>query len=296
MVKGTIGRVLAVRDAVDLLVWEVEIATTFYGSNYQRAYAWLWEGDAVFWREEVPFGTRPGPQTPRRALRARWTNRDQSARMIVPRDQKFEFTTDLPGDALDRIEEYRDGGRLFVRIEGKLSVAFAGPSKARESHDEIAGILNDLGRSMVDSSRVYAVDICTILKEISRDTWSESILAKLRTPGRHILEVRVPIGQAAGDAAAAAIQSHRAAQLAFDQGRYEETLGACAQALGQIDQLMERIEASYGKGCREVVAEQLRATRDLCAPSSSQAKMRVDRALAHHLLVVTSSLLGFATS
>jgi hypothetical protein len=299
MARCIINSVRAVPDAVDRLMWDVDVRTDFYISTFQLGYALFWEGHVVFWRESVPAGSMPGPQTPRMTLPARWMNRDTAARFTAPQERRFEFAADLPGTALDRIEDFRGGGRLYARLEGKLAVIFVEPP--RQGGDLVGPMLLELGRTLVDSGREHAATVCSDPKELSRDTWCDEVLAKLRPQGRHVLEVTVPIGAAAGDAAAAALQHQRAAQRSFDGGRYDEAVRDCARALEHTTSLLDRAEASYGRSGRERIADQIKTTKSLCDPAPlaekvNQGRHRVDRALAHHVLIATSSLLGLATS
>lgn len=299
MVRSIINEVRAVPDAVDRLMWQVDMRTDFYTSVYQLGYALFWAGHVVFWRESIPAGNMPGPQTPRRTLPARWMNRDTAARFTVPQERRFEFATDLPGTALDRIEDFRGGGRLYARLEGKLAVILMEPS--RQGGDVVVPMLSELGKTLVESGREHAAAICSDPKELSRDTWCDEVLAKLRPQGRHLLEVTVPIGAAAGDVAAAALLHQRAAQRSFDDGRYDEVVRACARALEHTSSLLDRAEATYGRSGRERIADQIKTTKSLCDPAFVAEKVNqgghlVDRALAHHVLIATSSLLGLATS
>lgn len=300
MARHIINNVQAVSDAVDRLVWEVDVGTDFFGTHYQLAYALFWDGQVVFWREPFPPGNTPGPQTPRKNLAARWVNRDVSARMTVPNPRRFEFASDLPGDALDRLDDFREGGRLFARVEGKLVLVIAEPS--REGQGSVVNdMLFDLGQLMTSSNRLHSTAICTDPKELSRDTWGDAILAKLRPQGRHVLEVTIPIGSTAGDVAAVALQQQRAAQRAFDEGRYEETMRACAHVLDQINLLLNRADAAYGKLGLAHIGSQIVAAKSLCdaahlAGKSGGDGVRADRTLAHHVLIVTSSLFALATS
>ena len=298
MARSIIGNVHAVPDAVDRLAWEVDVRTDFFTSRHQVGYALFWEGQVTFWRESVPAGSMPGPQTPRKSLPARWANRDKSARFTVPNEHHFEFATDLPGDALEKIEAFREGGRLYARIEGTLGVVLVEPRKGEEL---VGAMLMDLGRVLVDSSRAHTAQVRTDPKELSRDSWCDDVLGKLRPQGRHVVEVTVPIGSIFGDAAAAALEHQRAAQRHFDAGRYEETVHVCARALDQTSGLLDKIQTNYGNRGRESVAQQIEAIRSVCDPAlpaqrSPHGALRVDRALAQYVLIATSAVLVLATS
>jgi len=303
MSTSTIIGVAPIQDVVDRFEWTVRVGTGFWGLHLRRGYVLFWDGRVAFYLEPVPANIMPGSDLPVKTLPARWTNRDAAARLFLPQETTFKFETELPGNALDRIEEFRNGARLYARLQGKL-VAVAQPEGterhlADQRDPDPLGLLRDLARVMGDpTERVHDTDIRTEPFELTRDFWCEKVLGTLRPPGRYVLEVAA--GVPSQDQAAAATAHWKEAQKAFDNGRHEETARLCARALEELNKLLDALEERYGKFGRERIAEQIKTTKSLCDPVRHAERphhdgLRVDGPLARHLLVVTASLVAIAS-
>jgi hypothetical protein len=285
----------AVRDAVDRLEWRVVTATDFFGSRIDRAFVIHWEGAIAFYRHAVPKGADMGSQTAKLSLVARWTNRERSARLHTPTEATFEFVTEIPGEALDRIEHFRDGGRLHARLEGKLFVIQEERESKKTGHRPW---IDDALRLMADYDRMPCVDLRSESFELTRDTWCTEILATLRPPGRFVVDVRVPIGQAHEDGAKRALDHIRDAQKTLDEGGRDGEVGRiCYRALDELRKLVDGVEERYGKFGKERLIAQIKETKSLCDPerhgeSPHHDDLKFDRPLAQHVLAVTSSIAG----
>lgn len=301
MSTTTIIAVTPIPDIVDRFEWTVRLGTGFWGLAPRRAYVLFWDGRIAFYLEPVPVGSMPAA-LPVRMLPTRWTNRDSTARLFLPRETNFKFETDLPGNALQRLEEFRNGARLYARLEGKL-VAAAQPEgiereAAEHSGVDSLGLLRDLSDVMGEPGRrVHGTDIRSEPFELTRDFWCETVLGTLRPPGRVVLEfVAGPPSQEQATAAAA---HWREAQKALDHGRHEEVARLCARALEELNKLLDAIEVRYGRFGRDRLAEQIKSTKSLCDPVRHAERphhdgLQVDLPLARHLLAVTASLIAVA--
>src|SRR5688572_13616431 len=115
MATHIIEKVNAEKGAIDRLEWSVRAHVAPGGNRNRPIFILGWEGQIVFYREPIPSSILPSPtHPPRLALAAPWINRAKASRLFVPSEVIIAFRTELPGDALDRIERFREGGRLFA--------------------------------------------------------------------------------------------------------------------------------------------------------------------------------------
>lgn len=269
------------------------VATDFFGTLANQAFAFHWDGRVVF---SVTAHGGHGPPEGRLALVARWTNRNDSGRFQVPRETLFEFATDLPGDALDRIESFRDGGRLYARLEGRLFVIYRDEHVPKSSTTR--PWVDDAVALLGQSQRTPCADVSSEVRELTRDVWCTEVLATLRPPGRFVFDVRVPIGDADEEGAKRALAHLAEAQKTFDEGGRDGEVGRiCYRALDELRRLADHTEKRYGMFGRDRLIAQIKETKSLCDPerhgdSPHHDDLKFDRPLAQHVLVVTSSIAG----
>ena len=111
-----ITEVRAQREIVDRLVWTTEV--TFSGAQEQVFRLAGWFGEIALSRQSRETAAPPGrPWFPQ--LIARW-NAHEAGRLRYYGSQstRLQFLTELPGDALERIEQYWSDGILHARISG----------------------------------------------------------------------------------------------------------------------------------------------------------------------------------
>lgn len=286
MATSTISKVTPIRDAVDRLEWDVRVALSGFGPTTQGVYVLRCDGRIAFYRERV--AGMPGPTFPRRTLTARWTNTERP-RLHVPGEAIFQFATDVPRDALDEVERFREGGPLFARFEGKLALVF-------QKSEGQADWLGDLVRVLGDFHRSSSFDVCTDHLAL-RDDWCEEILTALRPPGRHLVEVCVPSAEASCERGQRALEHLRNAQRAFDDGRYADVLRAAYVVLDELVPLHNVASPRYGAFGHDRLREQMSETRKLCNPERHRTRDQFDsappdRLLAQHVLTVTASSCG----
>lgn len=207
MGRTIITEVRPVKDAIDRISWTVEIATDFWGTAPDRAFAFDWIGDIAFYREHVPANTTRGPQTPRLTLPARWRRTQYDAQLHVPAAKPWTFETQIPPTALDALEAFRQSGRLYARLEGEALMVVGGSQ----------GWLDELANIMGAGRRIPTVTIRSESYELTRDLWCQEVLAVLRPPGRFVIEVSVPRATAINELGERAMQRIAAAQGALDE-------------------------------------------------------------------------------
>lgn len=165
----------AVVDSVDRLEWRVRISTDFYGTEQAKAFILNWEGRVSFYLRPVPSNGMPGAETAKRTLTARLLNYAKSARLTMPHEVALDFATDLPGDALDRIQHFRGENPLYCRLEGFLTLA-----------TEYRGSLtNGFANLMGDHQVVAGADVWSEPFDLQRD-WPR-VCAELRPSGRFLM-------------------------------------------------------------------------------------------------------------
>ncbi len=290
MGRSTINEVRAVRDSVDRLEWTLELATDFFGTRPNDAYVLDWVGRAVFYREPVAPNSKPGPQHPRMTLDANCRNWGRARQLRMPNPTSLVLVSEITSDALEKIERFRDSGRMYVRIEGCLTVV------VNESENDGHPWLTDLQRLFGDRRRVPHVDVWSASFELTRDLWCDEILSTLQPPGRYVVEV-LPHGVTEREAAGHIMRHVSEAREALTDGRFEEVGRICYRALDELSRLGDAVRERYGKLGRERLADQIQSTKSLCNPSRhgnqpAHDGFSMSRALATHILAVTSSLAG----
>ena len=280
-----VQKVVAVRDAIDRLEWRVRIGTDFFGTNLARVFLSGWEGRVRFYRESAPSAKSI-------TLRAHWLNPERG-RFIAPQEQVFDFATELPHAALDRLDEFRSAGRLFARLEGKMLLI----QKTESPDDRGRDWTQEVARFLGDPQRVMSTDIISEFFEMSRDAWCDEILGVLRPPGRHVIEVQAPSPSLANEGAVKVVSHLKEAQFAFDQGRWQETARVCYRALDELKGHAAAIEERYGQHAKGRVIDEIKAVCSICNPvrhaeAAEHDGLEFDRALAQHVLIAASSLTG----
>jgi hypothetical protein len=203
----------------------------------------------------------------------------------------FEFATDIPSEALDRIEEFRSSARLYARIEGALTLVH------RSQQSGPGGWYEGLAALMGDFNRVPAAEIRTEPLELTRDYWCRDVLAVLRPPGHHVIEVAIAQPLAKSKVGESALTHLAEAQHAFDEGRFAEVARVAYRALDELQPILDRVGDRYGAFGRDRIREESKALRSLCNPErhgeqSQHDGLSFDRVLALHVLVGAKNLVG----
>jgi hypothetical protein len=292
---GRITRVVPIAGAVDRLLWDVEFSPSFWGTFGTRILL-DWTGDLVFDKRPIPANSMPPPGSPNWRLAGRWVNRERLTHVHPQQTYSIQIESDLPGDALDRLERFRDSGRLYVRVEAEVTVLLGGilePGVAPDAIKSEYGFLLQLrnpSRSMRETFRTEAF-------ELTRDVWGYEILGALRPPGRFIFEATIPFGTAHEEVAKKGLAHLTESRKALDEGRYAEVARLCYRAIEELAKLSERIETQYGKYGKDRLLIQMKEVRSLCDPERHGSKpvsedCVFDRPLAEHVL---SSVMSFAS-
>jgi hypothetical protein len=194
--------VTARRDAVDKLIWKAELRATDWGTSRLFLLA-SWSGDVVLYHQSIDRGSGMGPQAERIRLSARWLRSGErnAVRTWATSSASLVFETELPGDALERIEAFRGDNRIFARLEGTLFLVTVRDDEFQSyggdleqlmiglsggGHLDIEGIARDLWQTMAlwntlaDPQRILGVDFSTESFELSRERWDTEIRAVLR--------------------------------------------------------------------------------------------------------------------
>ncbi len=294
MTNHVIESVSAVAGAIDRLDWRVRISTDFHGTWLDKAFAFGWCGVVAFDRKALQGGSIPGPNHPRLVLNARWLNQMQAARMNIPGTVRFEFTTELPAGVLDRIERFREAGRLFARVEGDLLFTYRDGHNPRPegSAPWLSQAVETLSANSSIGDRVI-----TDAYELTRDFWCEEVLHKLKPPGHHVIEIQIPTVDPANSTATRVLRYLDEAQRSFNEGRWAEVARVCYRALEEFRSVMDPAKQAYGEyACGQLLA-QAKEVRSLCNPERHAERgehdgLEFDRNLALHVLVSTQSLAG----
>ena len=294
IMKATIKSVQAVRGVVDRLYWSVEVEAPGWGQkNYILA---DWEGEVVFHRQPVTASTwaQVSPAQPGLPLTARWMV--QGGKVRVGFGQKVEvlFMSELPGDGLARVEDFREGGRLYACLEGEFMVFLSGAyvdfrmGERRVADDTLAQQFSWNGGQVRDQ-------VACSGWELPRDTWNNEVLAKLRPEDRVILELSIPTTGERGEHARAAMKKLDQAQKAFDEGRYTDVPMLVYVASEFImNGGSAELEPRYGEQLSKRIKGHMTKFNGVCnrerhGNEPEQIDM-TDRILAQHLLVVGKSL------
>ncbi len=283
-----IKQVAAETGAIDSLVWTAEVRLDF-GPQAEQLFLLGWLGGVALYRE--PVASNSLPASGKLLLPATWESHPDQTKVFSSSPLLMKLRTALPGDAFDRIERFRDGGRLYARFEGKLEYLALGPSDA--ARDQRIGAL--LACLAVGRNVIWR-DIWGDSLELTRDVWAGTILPALRPPGRVILEAALPTLASDHDAAKRAFEYIAKAQASFDEGRYEPIGQAIFKALEALQTLYEHTERAYGAMIRGFVKNEVGALSAIANEvRHDEAKMQrptseIDRTLALHLITATKSV------
>lgn len=185
-------------DIVDTLVWQVELRLSGLSTGHLFLLAG-WSGDIVLYKQNIRKGVGMGTQVIRRHLPARWQRFDDrgSVRVWSGATRTLTMETQLPGDALERIETFRGDDRLFARLEGGVFALRVRGEPSQESMHRLEELLFDtlgahtrqteeiwqstaLWRDLADPQRILNFTINSESYELSRDRWNQSISSELR--------------------------------------------------------------------------------------------------------------------
>lgn len=285
MVADTIEAVRAVRDAVDRLEWRVRLV-----AEWDRPQAELfildWDGDIAFCTERVDPCSSSG-RGPRLTLPARWLKHDRLPHVRASSETTCVFATALPRDALDRIESLRDGGRLFARLEGWVTIVrrreAVNPSGWLQGFVALAGDRQER-RPMIRTESF----------ELTRDLWCTEVLATLRPPGRHVVEIACPAPTAGSGNQSVTVLLAKA-QRAFATHQTEETLRLAYLVLEELRPSYDKLHGRYGKLIRDRVEADLKALMAICNAERHSGKpeyvdCKTDYKLAQYVLIGTQNL------
>lgn len=286
-----IKKIFAERGLVDSITVDIDI-TIDVNVGEQRVFLTRWDGVLAFYRSDVA-EYQAGPKEGRVVLPAIWRPGEHDVRLVARTNRLMTFGVECPGDAFDRLERFRAGGRLYVRLEGRFQYLSLGRMRG-DGSDPIEAVL----LSLVNPQRVLWMDIKGEALEISRDRWIADVLNVLRDPSQVVLEAQLPVAHVDDDAARRALAEIVDAQADFDQGRYVPCAAAIYRALEAIQSCGARLER-YGTFGARFALEQGKAARSAAneCKRHDEAKLGreptpIDRALALHLLLTAKSLLG----
>lgn len=286
-----IKKILAERGLVDTITIDVDI-TVDVNVGEQRVFLTRWDGVLAFYRNEVA-EYQAGPKEGRVVLPAVWQPGEHDVRLVARTNRLMTFRVECPGDALERLEGFRAGGRLYARLEGRFQHLSLGRMNGNGS-DPIEGLLH----SLVNPQRVLWMDIKGEALEVSRDRWIAEVLNILRDPAHVVLEARLPVAHVDADAGKRALAELQEAQSEFDHGRFVPCAAAVYRALEAIQSCGSRLDR-YGAFGGRFIADQSKATRSAAneCRRHDEAKLGreptpIDRALALHLLLTAKSLLA----
>lgn len=249
------------------------------------------EGGLLFYRQ--PLGDGMQIQNPD-ALRLplRWV---PSAQKMIwagrPGEIRFEARCD--GKTIERIEEFRDGGPVHLRLEGEFRVLKkGGESPVRPEEDRwMKGVAEWLNGAMPQA----------VLKVLSKDhtllaeAWSKSVLSILRHPGSFFVEFTTP--HPTGKVAAEVLEHFKKGQAAFERGGYDEVARVLYIALEAVKGHVANVERP--QFVKDRILDRIKALNAVCNRERHKEKngpdeepVKFDRALAHDALASTASLIG----
>lgn len=199
------------------------------------------------------------------------------------------FRCDMGRDVLDGLERFRDGGRLYARVQGKFRALFFTDGATSQQ------MLHELLESYASHSRTLWLNVWGASLELTRDTWCGDVLEKLRPPGRFIFEAAIPVGTPSEDHGRRALEHLGEAQKAFDEGRYDETLRTAHKAGEALLNLNALVVRRYGENVQKALSSQVGALHRICHRErhdqvDASTLPAIDRALAQHVLVSMKTL------
>lgn len=293
MGKHYITQVVPEPGAVDALLWSVEIRTDFFGIRMERIFLAGWSGVIAFYRDPCPGHSMPAPDPGRRlTLAAEWVNRDRTTKLLAPQEVSFLFRTQLPGDALDRIDRFRGGERLYARLEGQF-MRWSLDGNPLEGQDEVEAIV----AAAADPGRVIWADVRSESHELSRDVWGVSVLSVLRPPGIVTLEIRLPTDESASQPLKRALAHLNEAQRALDHNQTDRVAQIVYRALDELKGCADQVQTSRGEFITRRLLDERKALASICDPERHGERPSgptgdVDRTLAQHILAAAKSLVA----
>jgi hypothetical protein len=274
------------------LIPKLRFATTLRldaGPPRERLFIAKWIGEIGFTCHAEDADYPPGPK--KLVLNAHWESEPEGSRLLSHSDKPSTFTCDLGPGILDAIERFRDGGRLFARLQGKLQVFFL------KAHDApLESVLTEVLISAGNDRRTLWQELRGDPFELTRDAWCGEILSKLKARRRVVFEATLPEATALEEHGRRALDHLDKADGAFDDGRYEEAVRLAYMAAEALQQLSAAVEKRYGKLAQKSIANQTSALRTLCNPERhDESKVdadghEIDRLMAMHVLASMRSL------
>jgi hypothetical protein len=263
-----------------------------FGQANARLFVLKWVGEIGFTRQPEQGGSMAPAGPGKLVLPATWASEvdGHATKRLSGVELHANFTCEMTPTILDGVERFREGGRLFARVQGKFQALVLGTyqSPTQEVLTEIIG-------GLTNPQVTVWTEACGDSFEVTRDVWCMEILPVLRPPGRVILEAALPALHAEEDHGRRALSHLDAAQRAFDEGRYEETARLVYKAGEALQQLGSNVEACYGDLAKSSIAKQNSALQALCHPERHDESKVVgghdtDRPMALHLLTSMKSL------
>lgn len=259
------------------------------GEATSRLFVAKWIGDVGLTRQ--PEGPGLVPAGPTKLVQpATWLSEPEGSRRFSSTDGMATFTCEMTPSIIEAIERFREGGRLFVRLQGKFQTFSVGVTGVTEQ-----AAIGLFLRPLLDFRYGLWLDLASDSYELTRDLWCAEILPALRPPGRVILEAQLPLAVADEEHGRRALGHLDVAQRAFDEGRYEEAARLVYKAGEALQQLGSVVQARYGDLAQSSIAKQNSALQALCHPERHDESKVVgghdtDRPMALHLITSMKSL------
>lgn len=198
--------------------------------------------------------------------------------------ETLEVEVGVDHRVLDRIERFRGGGSIFVRVEGDCIEL-----RGRYQDEPYAQLL----RQVEPGGPSAVTEFWSESLELSHASWAR-ILAVLRPPGLRVLEVWLPSGETSNETARRALDRIARAQEEFDHGRYPKVAEEIYKAVEFLQELSGELEPRYGSELASAIKKRAGGITYV-ANNERHARGeldRVDRPLAQHLLASAKSLVA----
>lgn len=263
-----------------------------FGRSNSRLFVMKWIGEIGFARRpEQGGGMMPsGPE--KMVLPALWASETDGhiTKHLSGTEMHATFTCNVTPSILDGLERFRDGGRLFARVQGRCQALVLGTYNT-----PFEQVLGELVSAFTDPQRMVWTEAWGDSYELTRDLWCAEILPILRPPGRVVLEATLPALLPDEEHGRRALGHLDAAQRAFDEGRYDEAARLVYRAGEALQQLSAHVESRYGDLAKGSIARQNAALQALCHPERHDDSKVVgghdtDRPMALHLITSMKSL------
>jgi hypothetical protein len=279
--KARITRLTGWPDAVDRLELEID-----FTSSYGDALLLGFDGECAFDQTALSYGQNrngyPGLRVP-----ARWVRNgaERGSRGVMRWGKgSFRFAADLPLGALERIERRRDGGPMFLRLDGAFSFLSCG----KDEGDHLQAL-----QKQVFGMQSAQLGLACEPYEVPRDIWNR-VLGELRDERRILVEVALPgrhLPEGLADELEGILQR---AQAALDQGSFEEVLRLTYAALELMKKNPSQVKKRYGEELYKRIADQRSKLQGManCERhwTGEGTLHNADRALALHLLISAKTL------